>query len=390
MIRDQPSNANAPHFKFLRRKVLQLMNSFHQGGSERQAVQLLRLLVSNGTCDLFVACLNDEGVLRNEVEAVGFREICEYKIPSFFSMQYLAQARRCAKFIRSKNIEIVQTHDFYTNVFGMTAAAMAGVKLKIGAKRETGGMRSKNQEYVEKLAFRQSNVIIANSAAVKEYLVAKRVFENKIRVIYNGLDLDRLKPTTLDRTEICQSLGLPKEPSIKFVTMVANLRHTVKNQPMLLRAAKNVVEKFPEAHFVFAGEGELKTDLEKMAKELNIENNTHFIGLCRKIPELLSISYAGVLTSFSEGFSNSILEYMAAGKPVIATRVGGASEAVIENESGFLITPEDDAALISALNEVLGNEKKSREFGAKGKEIVAEKFSLAAQLGKTLEIYDSF
>ena len=92
-----------------------------------------------------------------------------------------------------------------------------------------------------------------------------------------------------DRAKICGKLNLPKDENIKFITLVANLRHEVKNQPMFLRPPKNF-EEFPDAHFVLAGEGELKKDLENLAKELEIAENTHFIGRCTKIPELLSIS----------------------------------------------------------------------------------------------------
>ena len=80
-------------------------------------------------------------------------------------------------------------------------------------------------------------------------------------------------------------------------------------------------------------------------KKTGITETTHFIGRCTEIPELLSVSFAGVLTSFAEGFSNSILEYMAAKIPVVATNVGGAGEAIVENETGFLVESNDDKAM---------------------------------------------
>ena len=249
-------------------------------------------------------------------------------------------------------------------------------------------MRSAAQKFIEKRIFNLSEKIVANSEAVKNYLINEGVNAKKINVIYNGLDLERLEPQMTDRAEILAELNLPNDEKIKFVTLVANLRHAVKNQPMFLRAAEKVIKKFPEAHFVLAGEGELKNELENLAKELKIENNTHFIGRCTKIPELLSVSYVCVLTSFNEGFSNSILEYMAAGKPVVATNVGGASEAIIENETGFLIESDDDEALVNRLVELINDEEKAFRFGVKGSEIVGKKFSLETQLKKTLELYE--
>jgi len=370
--------------------ILQLIGSFHQGGSERQAVQLTRLLHEDQTYNVFIAALSDEGVLRGEIEDLGFTEIPEFKLNSFFDLNFIKQVRKCAKFIRENKIEIVQTHDFYTNIFGMSAAFLARVPVRIAAKRETGGMRGKAQIIIERQALRAANAIVANSQAVKNYLINEGVSEKKIEVIYNGLDLERLTPKMTNRREICEMLGLPNDEKIKFITLVANLRHEVKNQPMFLRVARKVLQKHPDAHFILAGEGELKKTLENLAKDLKIEENTHFIGRCVHIPELLFVSEICTLTSVAEGFSNSILEYMAAGKPVVATDVGGASEAIIKGETGFLVASDDDENLANRLIELLSDTEKAQNFGRKGRKIVEEKFSLDAQLSKTLKLYDSF
>lgn len=369
------------------KNVLQFIGSFHQGGSERQAVQLTWLLQKDATVNVFAATLNNEGILKGEIESLGLPEIREFKLSSFYDANFVRQLKNCANFLRENNIEIIQTHDFYTNVFGMFAARMAKVPLRIASKRETGGMRSGLQKIIEKIAFGRAHKIVANSEAVKKYLINNGISADKIHVVYNGLDLPRLTPKITDRKTICAKLNLPTDENIKFIMLVANLRHTVKNQPMFLRAAAKVIEKFPNAHFVLAGEGELKEGLVKLADDLQITQNTHLIGRCAEVPELLSISYVCCLTSFNEGFSNSILEYMYAGKPVVATKVGGAAEAVIENETGFLIESDDDEKLAERLIELLKDEKKVQIFGEKGRQVVEEKFSLESQLKKTLELY---
>lgn len=369
------------------KNVLQFIGSFHQGGSERQAVQLARLLHADKSFNVRLATLENAGVLLEEVEKLELGEIPEYKLTSFYNANFVKQLLKCANFLRTERIEVIHTHDFYTNVFGMLAAQIIKVPLAVASKRETGGMRTKWQQRIEKFAFRQANAIVANSEAVKNYLIGEGVPGEKIRVIYNGLDLDRLTPKLTDRKAICAELNLPPDENIKFITLVANLRHEVKNQAMLLRAAAKVLEKFPNAHFVLAGEGEQRESLEKLANELKIAENVHFIGRCTQIPELLSVSFAGALTSFNEGFSNAILEYMAAGLPVVATDVGGAREAVLENETGFLVESGDDRALAERLIELLENEEKARRFGANGRKRVEEKFSCAAQLENTLKLY---
>lgn len=370
------------------KNVLQFIGSFHQGGSERQAVQLTKLLREDKTHKIFVATLNNEGVLKPEIEQLGFSDVPEFKLSSFYDLNFIKQLRKCVRYLRENDIQIVQTHDFYTNVFGITAAKLASVSLKIASKRETGGMRSRSQKFIENHIFKTADEIVANSQAVKNYLIGEKVSAGKIKIIYNGLDLKRLTPKEIDRKTVCERLNLPAGDEIKFITLVANLRHTVKNQLMFLRVAHKVAAEYPNAHFVLAGEGELKEDLENTAKELKIENNVHLIGRCTEVPELLSISYACVLTSYNEGFSNSILEYMAAGKPVVATNVGGASEAIVENETGFLVESDDAEKMAERLKELLADEKKARSFGEKGAEIVRAKFSLETQLRETLALYE--
>jgi glycosyltransferase involved in cell wall biosynthesis len=373
----------------MKKNVLQFIGSFHQGGSERQAVQLARLMQEDETFNVLVATLNKEGVLLNELEEMGFTQIPEFRLTSFFNLDFLKQIRACAEFLRENKIEIVHTHDFYTNIFGILAARYAKIPVKIASKRETGGMRSENQNRIEKFVFKIADKITVNAEAVKVYLVEKDISADKIKIIYNGLDLERLQPKEKNRGKICGILDLPKEENIKFITIVANLRHEVKNQELLLCAAKRLKVNFPNAHFVFAGEGKRKTELENIAEELDIKNNTHFIGRCDIIPELLSISYACVLTSTAEGFSNSILEYMSAAKPVVTTNVGGAGEAIIDGETGYLIESGDVEGLEKCLAELLENPETANEMGKKAKKIVEEKFSTETQLKNLVNFYQS-
>ena len=150
----------------MKKNVLQIIGSFHQGGSERQAVQLTRLLHEDKSFNVFLAALNNDGVLRDEAEQIGLAAIPEFRLSSFYDLNFLKQLRNCARFIRENKIEIVHTHDFYTNVFGITAARMAKVNLKVASKRETGGVRSKAQKIIEKRIFGFADAIVANSKAV--------------------------------------------------------------------------------------------------------------------------------------------------------------------------------------------------------------------------------
>ncbi len=371
----------------MKKRVLQFIPSFHQGGSESQAIALTRLLKIDGTFDVFAATLNGEGALRNEIDGIGLAEIPEYPLTSFYDLNFVRQVRRCARSLRENRIDLVHTHDFYTNVFGMAAARLAGVPARITSKRETAGVRSRGQEFVERLAFGQANAIVANCEAVRDNLAERDVTTAKIRVIHNGLELSRFDRPAEIRGRVCRELGLPAGEDIRFITLVANLRHRVKNVPMLLRAAKRIIESVSNVHFVIAGEGELSQDLKEMARKLGVAENVHFIGRCDRIPELLSMTYVCVLTSLAEGFSNSILEYMAAGRPVVATNVGGAAEAVIDGETGFLVDSDDDETMSKRLVMLLENSEKAIGMGEAVRRAVEDNFSTAVQVSKTINLY---
>ena len=368
-------------------QVLQLVGSFNQGGSERQAVQLTRLLAESGRYRVRVACLDPSGVLRAEVERLKLGGIEAYPLTSFYDRHFVAQLSRFVRFLRAEGVALVQTHDFYSNVFGMAGAALARVPARIASKRETGGMRTPAQRRVELLVFRLAHAVVANAEAVKRQLVNDGVPARKVSVVYNGLDDERLRPPAgFSREEALDSLGLPR--GRQLVTLVANLRHAVKDHPTFLRAARRVREEVPGAAFVLAGEGELETSLRALASELGIADSVFFTGRCARVGELLAVSDVCVLSSAAEGFSNAILEYMAAARPVVATDVGGAHEAVVEGETGHLVPAGDDEQMAARLGELLRDPARARAMGDRGRQRVAQHFSCAAQLARVEALYE--
>jgi glycosyltransferase involved in cell wall biosynthesis len=137
-----------------------------------------------------------------------------------------------------------------------------------------------------------------------------------------------------------------------------------------------------------AGEGELRGELMALASSLGIASRVNFIGRCDDVPALLAASEVCVLTSTNEGFSNSILEYMAAGRPVVATDAGGASEAVVEGKTGFLVPSDDDRALADKLAQLLNDPDLARSLGDNGRKRVIENFSAEMQLAMTVGLYE--
>src|SRR5260370_36820064 len=139
--RSPPSKPRRVHSK-LKPNVLHMIDSFEQGGSERQALQLVRQLHESGRSGVRLSCLQNKGSLRGEADRLGLGEIPEYPLTSFYDRNFVRQLRRLARFLKENEIDVVHTHDFYTNIFGMAAAAMARVRPRLGYKGENHGFRT--------------------------------------------------------------------------------------------------------------------------------------------------------------------------------------------------------------------------------------------------------
>jgi glycosyltransferase involved in cell wall biosynthesis len=369
--------------------VLFIIDSFEQGGSERQALQLLRQLHMSGHCNVRLACLQNRGSLRAEADKLGIGKIHEYPLTSFYDLNFIKQLGRFNRFINENEIDVVHTHCFYTNIFGMTGAFLAGVPARVTSKGETDGFRTPMQKRAERVAFRLAHRVIANCLVVQNQLIMEGVGPARIIQHYNGLELERLKVNpALGREEALASFGLPQDPARRFITIVANLHNPVKDHRMFLRAAARVRAVVPDAAFVIAGEGNLMGGLRELATQLGIERDVFFIGRCENVANLLFASDLGVLSSKAEGFANAILEYMAAGLPVVATDVGGVREAIVEGETGFVVPAGDDEMMAARIIEVIGDSDRARQMGQRGKLIVAAKFASEHHLRNTLELYD--
>lgn len=370
-------------------RILQLIDSFDEGGSERQAIDLTRRLCESGKFEIHLATLKAEGVLRAQVEQLDLGRIPSFPLRSFYGPTGIAQLARFVNYLKQSKIDLIHCHDFYTNVFGMYAGFLAGVRVRIASRRETSGMRTSGQLRLQKTAYRLADQVVANSESVKQKLLEEGIRGDRISVIYNGLDTMRVNAVErTSRAEKLQRLRIPQSAWDKcFVTIVANMRHDVKDYPMFLRAARAVVAAVPDAAFLLAGEGELQQSLTELAAELRIADQTFFLGRCERIAELLSVSEVCVLSSKAEGFSNSILEYMAAGRPVVATNVGGAGEAIVENETGYLAPSGDDQVMAERIISLLRDSAKARAMGERGRLVVAQKFSSDSLLANTEALY---
>ena len=373
----------------MKRNLLYFIYGLGEGGAEHQMLQLAKRMKDSGGYRVHIACLLRTGDLLNEAEQLVGEEVPGFPITSFYNRTMLVQLRRFARYLRENEIEVVHAQDFYSNIFGMIGATLAGVPARIAFKGETEFSRTPSQRFAERCAFRLAHAVIANAAAVRNRMIREGVAAEKLVTIYNGIDLQRVAPSEgQQREEVLAGFGLPYESPRRFVTIVANTQHPVKDHPMFLRAARRVRGVIPDAAFVIAGQGQLKNSLQAYAAELGLTEDVFFIGRCDRVGDLLGISDIGVLSSKAEGFSNSILEYMAAALPVVATDVGGAREVIIEAETGYIVPSGDDVAMGEHIISLLQAPERARLMGERGRQVVAEKFSWEAQVSILKNFYE--
>jgi L-malate glycosyltransferase len=365
--------------------VLHVINSFHRGGTEGQAVQLVRLLREHAGHEIMLACLDDRGPLQKDLGSE-VPETLVYPLTSLHDRNTASQLWRMASTLHARKVDVVHTHDVYSNIFGIPAARLAGVPVRIASRRDTGGVGTSGRRRVEVTMYRLVQRIVANSEAVRRDLITQGVPAHKIVTIRNGVEIGRLAPV-LARSEALRVFRLP--PERRFVTLVANLRHAVKDHPTFLRAARRIRAAVPDTAFVIAGEGELAPLMQDLAEHLGLGSDVFFLGPCDAIGELLAISDVCALSSRAEGLSNAVLEYMAAARPVVATDVGGVSEVVVEGETGFLVRPGDDQAMAERIIALLQHPERAKEMGGHGRLRVEREFSSRLQLASTLELYNA-
>ena len=213
---------------------------------------------------------------------------------------------------------------------------------------------------------------MAVSEDLKRFVMDKiGIPDTNVQVIYNGVH----SGSFVSEKEIVRGrieLGLKDGDHV--IGAVGNL-YPVKGHQYLLKAMPVVLQQYPSATLVLVGRGDLEASLKEQANQLGIEKQVRFLGLRQDIPNLLAIMSIFVMPSLSEGLSVALLEAMVAGRPVVATRVGGNAELVLNGETGILVASKDSEALAAAICKLLGNKAMREEFGRKAVTRAEERFS---------------
>jgi glycosyltransferase involved in cell wall biosynthesis len=227
-------------------------------------------------------------------------------------------------------------------------------------------------------ALRRMQRIIAVAHSQKAHLVEQeRLMANRIEVIHNGIsptDFVDLSSQPVDRREVRRQWDLAEEHRVAMI--VATLRPE-KNHARFLRVARSVAARMPQARFVVVGDGAERVKLENLAQALGVAEVVHFAGTRRDIPRVLAAADVVTLTSDDrvETFPLALLEAMAAGRPVVATRVGSLEEMVIEGETGHLIPVNDEMAFADTMHALLADRARTQAMGQAGRRHVLQHFT---------------
>jgi len=304
-------------------------------------------------------------------------------------LEHLRTIQVVARLLRRSPPDILHAYLPAANVIGPLAARLSGVPRVIVSKRALAEYKAHYPllRRVEPLGNRLADVILVNSDAVRRDVErTERHWEGKFRKIYNGVaPIERWEPD--ETMAFRRGEGIPADA---LVALCVSNFYPYKGHEELVEAAARVVRRFPDVLFLLVGRdsGTMEATRARI-RERGIEGSVRFAGSRTDVPDILRASDLFVHPSREEGFSNAILEAMAAGLPVVACDVGGNPEAVVDGETGRLVPPRDPERLAGAMAELIGDESKRKVFGEAALRRVSERFSLDRMVGEMESLYKS-
>jgi L-malate glycosyltransferase len=382
--RGQPLGRHGLHAGARRRRVFFLVDSLNVGGTETQAVELANRLDPE-RYEVTLGCLRARGPLLEKLVGshASVREF--YPKGGIDSVNGVCQLFRLAIFLRQGRFQIVHTHDLFSNLMGIPAAVIARVPVIISSRRDLAHLdwyRAGRRVWLRRLQ-NLSTAVLTNANAIRDALLVEDGFApQKVRVIYNGVDVERFGNASRDRDWL-----MPGRAHEKWIVLVGNMHSDVKGHPWLIAAATSIVREFPQTRFVLVGDGAQRETFEQQVEELGLGERFSFLGHRDDVPRILACCDIAVLPSRAEGLPNAVLEYLAAGLPTVASRVGGNAEIVEDGKTGLLVIPQDSSTLAEAVLRLLRNPEFADRLRNNGREYVASHFSFQRMVENTEQLY---
>ncbi len=386
--------------------VMQIISNLDVGGAQ-EVVRTLAENLEKAGCRSVVVTFKD-GPLRADIERLGIpveilpsRRYSVTALPQFIS-DTLRTRRILLNLVKKYNVDVIQTHllrsydflvlslrtqtdaqiywTFHNARFDLREEHLARQKWLFKPKRW-------GHHTLYSLGARGVDRLIAVSEEVKVSITKTlpAIPQKKIVAISNSVDVNRYGDRS-GRAALRLELGLNEEH--KVAVMVATFKEQ-KGHRFLLEAMQAVVSQRPDLKVLFAGDGELRTALQERALELHLENNVFFLGNRADIPALLAASDYFILPSLWEGLPMALIEAMASGLPVIATRVSGTNQVIVHGETGLLVEPGNSSELAQAILKMASDPSMARQMGRAARQRVEVHFGAQKQALEYLDLFNS-
>lgn len=364
--------------------VLHVVDCLNVGGTERQLFELVRRL-DRARFRPLVACFKSGGELLPRLRELGIEPI-EFPLRGSLAQANTAyQITRMALLCKRTNTRVVHAHDFYSNVIGVAAAGLAGVR-SIASRRDLAHWLGGTQRKALRLACRMADAVIANAAAVAAQTERDfAVDAAKLHLVPNGIDtahFDQQAWRTPDPLLPAGPVALPR------IAMVGSMHLPDKGHADLLAAAALLKARGVRAQYIFVSDGALRPALEEKARALGLDGDVFFTGRRDDVASVLVRCDIVAHPSWAEGFPNAVLEGMCAARPVVATRVGGIPEVMADGEHGLLVEPQRPAELAAALEKLIANPLGAEAMGLRGRRHVERVYSLDRMCATVGSLYE--
>lgn len=358
-------------------RICYVVPSLGVGGSERQLLLLMKELAHD--YELLVVCTRTDGALAGDARRLG-----DVKVLSTWSGWDPRIRPRLERVLRAYRPAIVHSLMFGFDYPVNVAARRAGVPVVISSRRQLAHWKKPRHIRLQQRANRLVDAIVANSRAVADFSIRQEGADpSLVRVVHNGVDAERFRSET-DRESVRRRFEIPYHT--KVVGMVANFGYE-KDHALFVDIAADVVRRRPDVHFILVGTGPLRDATERALSQRGIGDQVTILRTVAELPDLYRLMSVFLLCSRSEGFPNVVLEAMAAGKPVVASAVGGIPELIDDGVTGRLIRSRNPEEFAAAIDAYLENPDAAEAAGQRAASVVADRFSVQRMSGAYREIY---
>ncbi|NOZ68482.1 MAG: glycosyltransferase family 4 protein [Deferribacteres bacterium] len=344
------------------------------GGQERRVLSEAAGLLERGHY-VAIAC-RQHARIKDEALRLGI----DVHVLPFKKLYDIASIIRLTGLLREEKFDVVNTHSGVDSWIGGIAAKFAGIPLLVRTRHLNLPLRRNPLNFIHYLP----DMYITCGEDMRSNLVSRCGFPgDRVVSIPTGISIKRFNVKRDKKAGLKYGL----DADCPVITNVGILR-SVKGHEVTLKAVKTVVESVPDARFLIVGDGPRKEALENMAAGLGISGHVIFTGFVEDIPGIYSFSDVAVLTSWSEGLPQSLLQAMAAGVPVIATRVGGVPEVVIHGRTGMLVEPGDHKALAEGIIKILNDPGLSMQLAGNARDTIVNEHSVTHMIDKIEGLYE--